>query len=251
MRVFVDHSTAGEVEHEVGEDRTRAMPPAIWRGDVGGEVAAVEPAEDGVGEAHDRVEVGAGHRPEREDERDETGGGRGRVLEQLEPDVARREAFRGDARADHDRDEHRRADELGNERGERESRVASATTGCGARRRGPEDGEALGDDPPHHPAPAFSPVSNPASASALVWWLIVGCDLPNGSRGRTSRPPRRPRQARAAAAAPGRRGRRRPSRALRPRPRRSARPSSGAQQSAIEPNDRESLATATKSPPTY
>ena len=29
--------------------------------------------------------------------------------------------------------------------------------------------------------PRFSPVSRPASASALVWWLTVGCDLPSGS----------------------------------------------------------------------
>src|SRR5436305_11786773 len=29
--------------------------------------------------------------------------------------------------------------------------------------------------------PRFSPTSSPASASALVWWLIVGCDLPSGT----------------------------------------------------------------------
>src|SRR5688572_11561884 len=33
----------------------------------------------------------------------------------------------------------------------------------------------------HIQRPRFSPTMRPASASALVWWLTVGCDLPSGS----------------------------------------------------------------------
>ena len=61
---------------------------------------------------HDRVEVRARDRHEREDERDEPGAGRDRVLEQLQPDVVRREPLGEDARADDDGDEEARADGL-------------------------------------------------------------------------------------------------------------------------------------------
>ena len=78
----------GQREHEVGEDRTADSADDL-RGDVDGEGAALEAAERRVGEAHDRVEMGARHRSDREDDRDQPGRGRGRVLEQLEPGVAR------------------------------------------------------------------------------------------------------------------------------------------------------------------
>ena len=61
----------------------------------------------------ERVEVRAGDGAEREDQRDEPGAGRDRVLEQLQADVVRREPLRGDARTDDDRDEERGADCLG------------------------------------------------------------------------------------------------------------------------------------------
>ena len=69
------------------------------RGDVGDELAGGEPAEEPVGEGDDRVEVGAGHRPEGEDQRDEPAGGGGGVLEQLQPDVVGREALRRRSRS--------------------------------------------------------------------------------------------------------------------------------------------------------
>ena len=48
-------------------------------------------AEQPVDQRDDRVEVGAGHRAEHEDQRDERASGRGGVLQQLEPDVVRRQ----------------------------------------------------------------------------------------------------------------------------------------------------------------
>ena len=69
-----------------------------------------EAAEDAVGERDDRVEVGAGHGAEGEDQRDEAAGGGGRVLQQLQTDVVGREPLGGDARADDDGDEEGGAD---------------------------------------------------------------------------------------------------------------------------------------------
>ena len=42
--------------------------------------------------------------------------------------------------------------------------------------------EPLGHDLHQTQRPRFSPMMSPASASALVWWLTVGWDLPSGSR---------------------------------------------------------------------
>ena len=83
-------------------------------------------AEQAVGHRDDRVEVRARHRAEREDQRDEPGAGRDRVLEQLEPDVVRRQALRVDPRADDDRDQERGADDLGRAR---RARPRSRSTG--------------------------------------------------------------------------------------------------------------------------
>ena len=87
--------------------------PGDLRGDVGGELPRREPAEDAVGERHDRVEVSAGDRAEREDERDESRRGGGGVLEQLQSDVVGREALREDPRPDDDGGEERGADAFG------------------------------------------------------------------------------------------------------------------------------------------
>src|SRR4051812_22788053 len=69
--------------------------------DVGGGGARAQAAEGGVDKRNDGVEVRAGNRAEHEDEGEEAGRRRRRVLEQLQPGVARRERGRGDPRADH------------------------------------------------------------------------------------------------------------------------------------------------------
>ena len=94
-----------------------AIAPSTQPRDLGGEVgervAAADPAEARVDERHDGVEVPAGDRPEHQDDRVQPGGGRGRVLEQLEPDVVRGELLGGDPGADHERGEERGAEQLG------------------------------------------------------------------------------------------------------------------------------------------
>ena len=89
------------------------MQPPTWAGHVGERVAPAEAAEARVDERHDRVEMTARHGPEHQDDREQPGGGRRRVLEQLETDVAGGEALRGDPRADHDRGQERGAEQLG------------------------------------------------------------------------------------------------------------------------------------------
>src|SRR5205085_5274181 len=76
-----------ELEHDVGDDGAGDRAGDL-RADVRRQVATIEPAEERVSSAHDRVEVAAGHGTEREDQRDEPARGGGRVLEQLEADVA-------------------------------------------------------------------------------------------------------------------------------------------------------------------
>ena len=78
-------------------------------------MAPAQAAEGGVDERDHRVEVGAGDRAEHEDEGEEAGGCRRRVLEQLQSDVSRGELRRGDPRADHRGGQECRAEELGEE----------------------------------------------------------------------------------------------------------------------------------------
>ena len=103
-----------EREHRVGGDGAGDAAGDLG-GDVGEGVAPAQAAEAGVDQRDDRVEVGPRDRAEDEDEREEAGGRRRCVLEQLQPDVAGRELRRGDPRADHGRGEERRAEELGEE----------------------------------------------------------------------------------------------------------------------------------------
>ena len=111
-RVCVESVDRRQVEHQVGDDRADARADDL-RDDVDAQRrAVVDPTEEPVGERDDRVEVRARDRAEREDQRDEPGAGRDRVLEQLQPDVARRQPLRGDARADDDRDEEARCRRL-------------------------------------------------------------------------------------------------------------------------------------------
>jgi hypothetical protein len=69
---------------------SRGIPPA-------------QPAESRVGEGDHRVEVTAGDRPEHQDDREQPGRRRSRVLQQLQARITRRQLLGGDARADHQR----------------------------------------------------------------------------------------------------------------------------------------------------
>ena len=130
-RWWVEMLDSGPGEHDVGHDG-----PADAAGDLGrkvaGGVAPAQPAEGGVDEGHHRVEVGAGHRAEHQDDGVQPGaGGRG-VVEQLEAGVSRGELLGGDTRADHDGGEEGAPEELGGDpppQGELIHRGASAVRG--------------------------------------------------------------------------------------------------------------------------
>ena len=102
----------GQLEHQVGHDRADDAADQLRR-EVDRDLPGGHAAEEPVGQGDHRVEVPAGHRPEREDQRDQSGAGGQRVLQQLEADVVRRQALGGDARADDDGDQPGRAEELG------------------------------------------------------------------------------------------------------------------------------------------
>ena len=68
-----------------------------------------------IDEGDDRVEVGAGDRPEDQDQPDQRAGGGGGVLEQLQADVARREPAGHDPGADDGDDQQAGAERLGDE----------------------------------------------------------------------------------------------------------------------------------------
>jgi hypothetical protein len=57
--------------------------------------------------------VSAGDRAEHQDDREQPGRCRGRVLEQFEPGLVRGELLGGDPGADHERGEERRAEQFG------------------------------------------------------------------------------------------------------------------------------------------
>jgi hypothetical protein len=78
----------GEVEHRVGHHRPHARPDQLG-GDVRQGFAGREAPVDTVGQRHDWVEVGAGYRPEGQDQGHEAGGGGRGVLQQLEAHVPR------------------------------------------------------------------------------------------------------------------------------------------------------------------
>jgi hypothetical protein len=82
-------------------------------GYVGERVTPTEATEGRVGERDNGVEVPARHRAEHENDREQAGRGRGGVLEQLQPDIARREGLCRDPRANHQGREERGAKQLG------------------------------------------------------------------------------------------------------------------------------------------
>ena len=84
-------------EHEVGDHRAADAAGHLGR-QVGDGVAPGQPTEGRVDEGDDRVEMRAGNRTEHQDDGEQPGGGRRRVLEQLEADVAGRQLLGGDPR---------------------------------------------------------------------------------------------------------------------------------------------------------
>ena len=108
MRRQVDR---GQVEHQVGDDRTDEAARDLGV-DQDDRVASRHGAERSLDQRDDRVERGR-DRLQREDQRDQCAAGDDAVLQQLEPDVVRREPGGGDAGADDRGDEEGRADELG------------------------------------------------------------------------------------------------------------------------------------------
>ena len=87
-RVVVDQLDGGQLEHQVGDDRAEAAADDLGD-DVEAGVAGADRPEGPVDEGDDGVEVGAGHGAEHQDQPDEGAGSGGRVLQQLQPDVAR------------------------------------------------------------------------------------------------------------------------------------------------------------------
>ena len=121
-RWCVEIVIGAESEHAVGRDGAEHAAGALRR-NVGERVAPGQATERGVGERHDRVEVPARDGSEHEDDREQPRGGGGGVLEQLEAGVARGECLRCDARADHERREERRAQQLGKQAASERRRV--------------------------------------------------------------------------------------------------------------------------------
>ena len=97
-----------QAEHQVGDDsaddaaRRPGRRSAATALGVDTAPRARSAGDDGVERSRDRLQ--------REDQRDERGAGDRAVLQQLEPDVVRRQPRRGDPRADHGGDEERRAE---------------------------------------------------------------------------------------------------------------------------------------------
>ena len=106
------HGDGGKLEHQVRDHRADTGAHDLGR-DVDERLTGCDTSEHAVGQRDDRVEVRARYRPEGEDQRDERGAGRDRVLEELEADVVRGESLRGDAGADDDGNEQRGTDCLG------------------------------------------------------------------------------------------------------------------------------------------
>ena len=87
--------------------------PRQLREHVHRKLAPAHASERPVDHAHHGVEVSTRHGSDGEDDRGEGRAGGERVLEELEPAISRAQPLRGDARADHCDEQHRRADELG------------------------------------------------------------------------------------------------------------------------------------------
>ena len=81
----VARSLGGDSHRRQGEHQVRSHRAADAAGYLGGQVgrgvAPAQPAECRIDERHDRVEMAARHRPEHQDDGEQPGRGRGRVLQ--------------------------------------------------------------------------------------------------------------------------------------------------------------------------
>jgi hypothetical protein len=98
-------------EHQVGQHRTRDAARHL-RGQVAGGVPPGKSAENGVDQRYHRVEVRTADRADHEDDGEQAGRGRRRVLQQLQPRVTRRQPLRRDPGTHDDGGEEGAADEL-------------------------------------------------------------------------------------------------------------------------------------------
>ena len=89
-RCLAEMVTAGSGEHQVRQHRPGDAAGHLRR-KVGRGVPPGQPAEGGIDEGHHRVEMAAGDRAEHQDDREQPGRGRRRVLQQLQPGLARRQ----------------------------------------------------------------------------------------------------------------------------------------------------------------
>ena len=105
------------VEHDVGQDRTDDAPERLSDG-VGGRVPGTDAGpgpspQQPICGRHNRIEVRAGHWATQQDECGQAERGSGGVLEELQPDIARRELLSRNARANDHSDEHSGSGRLG------------------------------------------------------------------------------------------------------------------------------------------
>ena len=106
-----------DVEHQVRQQRARDAADDLRHGvraDVGqAQPRAGTPAQEPVREGDDRVEMRTRDRTEQQDQHGQPQRRCGRVLQQLESHVVRRQPLGGDAGPDDHRDQQPRAQELG------------------------------------------------------------------------------------------------------------------------------------------
>ena len=115
-----------QLEHQVGDHRAEAAADHLGD-DVEAGVAGGRRAEQPVGERHDRVEVGARHRPEHQDQPDQRPAVAAAFSSSWRPTSPVDSCGGHDPRADHGDDQQRRAERLGGEpAGEVEPEVAGA-----------------------------------------------------------------------------------------------------------------------------
>ena len=110
----MESSIGGQVEHQVGEDRSGAAAENLGD-DVDTGVGGGDRAVSAGDERHGGVEVGTRHGTEDQDQRDQRRAGCGRVLQQLQADIGGRQALGHDPGPDHGHDQQTGAERLGDE----------------------------------------------------------------------------------------------------------------------------------------
>ncbi len=100
---FVEISNAGS-ENMTLATTAPMQPPIVWHAMYNTATRPTDRAEPPIDERHDGIEVGARYRSEHQDQPDQRAGCCRGILEELQPDVVRRQVGRHDPRAD-DRDD--------------------------------------------------------------------------------------------------------------------------------------------------